>query len=188
MNTTKRQRDPLGRSPALYPYGLLALCSAIVITGSVWPIHARSIRADFDTDHRRDRRTSSHVRRPSFFAIPGRCPISARSARRRCWTAYVVSSPNVTLLGLATNLGKGESEAIAIAHERGTLLILDDRLARRHAGLIGVEVTGTLGVLLRAKRDGHIPRVSPLLSRLTELGFHLSSQTRQAVLNLAGES
>jgi hypothetical protein len=50
MNTTKRQRDPLGRSPARYAYGLLALCSAIAITGSAWPIYARSIRADFDID------------------------------------------------------------------------------------------------------------------------------------------
>jgi predicted nucleic acid-binding protein len=37
------------------------------------------------------------------------------------------------------DLGKGESEAIAIAHERGALLILDDGLARRHAGLISSE-------------------------------------------------
>jgi predicted nucleic acid-binding protein len=102
--------------------------------------------------------------------------------------ATVVSSPNVTLLGLATDLGRGESEAIAIAHERSTLLILDDGLARRHAGLIGVEVTGTLGVILRARNEGHLPRVTPLVIRLTELGFHLSSQTRDAFLKLAGES
>ena len=43
----------------------------------------------------------------------------------------VVSSPTLSLLALATDLGKGESEAIAIAHERNGLLILDDALARR---------------------------------------------------------
>ena len=83
----------------------------------------------------------------------------------------IVSSANLALLALATDLGKGESEAIAIAHERNALLILDDGLARRHASLIGVTLTGTLGVLLKAKANGHIPEVAPLVAKLTELGF-----------------
>lgn len=49
MNHTKRQYDPLGRSTPLYRHRLHALCLAIAITGSAWPIHARSIRAAFDT-------------------------------------------------------------------------------------------------------------------------------------------
>lgn len=102
--------------------------------------------------------------------------------------AVVVSSPTLALLALATDLGKGESEAIAIAHERNALLILDDALARRHANLIGVTLTGTLGVLLKAKSDGLIPNVSTLVGRLTQLGFRLSAQTREAVLKLAKES
>jgi predicted nucleic acid-binding protein len=100
----------------------------------------------------------------------------------------VASSPTLVLLALATDLGKGESEAIAIAHERDALLILDDALARRHASLIGVRLTGTLGVLLKAKAEGQIPMVAPLVSRLTELGFWLSDKTREAVLRLARET
>lgn len=102
--------------------------------------------------------------------------------------AVVVSSPNLALLALATDLGKGESEAIAIAHERNALLILDDALARRHASLIGVTLTGTLGVLLKAKSGGLISQVSPLVARLIELGFRLSAQTREAVLKRANEA
>jgi len=70
--------------------------------------------------------------------------------------ARVVSSPTLALLALATDLGKGEAEAIAIAHERNALLILDDGLARRHAKVVGVTFTGTLGVLIKAKTAGHI--------------------------------
>jgi uncharacterized protein len=102
--------------------------------------------------------------------------------------ARVVSSPTLALLALATDLGKGEAEAIAIAHERNALLILDDGLARRHAKLIGVTLTGTLGVLIKAKVAGHIPTVPPLVSRLTDLGFRLSEQTRETVLKLANEA
>lgn len=92
------------------------------------------------------------------------------------------------MLALATDLGKGESEAIAVAHERGALLILDDALARRHASLLGITLTGTLGVLLKAKTAGHIPKIEPLVVRLTELGFRLSAQTRDAILKLALET
>jgi predicted nucleic acid-binding protein len=99
----------------------------------------------------------------------------------------VVSSPNLALLALATDLGRGETEAIAVAHERRALLILDDALARRHAGLLGLECTGTLGVLLKAKAVGHLTRVAPLVGRLVELGFRLHPRTRDAVLRLAGE-
>lgn len=102
--------------------------------------------------------------------------------------ARVVSSPTLALLALATDLGKGEAEAIAIAHERNALLILDDGLARRHAKLVGVTLTGTLGVLVKAKTAGHLSEVAPVVSRLTELGFRLSDQTRDAVLKLANES
>jgi hypothetical protein len=49
MKPTKRHSDPLGRSTAPHRYRLHALCLAIAITGSVWPIQARSIRAAFDT-------------------------------------------------------------------------------------------------------------------------------------------
>jgi predicted nucleic acid-binding protein len=101
--------------------------------------------------------------------------------------ARVVSSPTLALLALATDLGRGEAEAIAIAHERNALLILDDGLARRHAKLVGVTLTGTLGVLVKAKATGHISTVAPLISRLTELGFRVSEQTRDAILKLANE-
>jgi predicted nucleic acid-binding protein len=76
----------------------------------------------------------------------------------------------------------------AIAHERNALLILDDGLARRHAKLVGVTLTGTLGVLVKAKTAGHITEVAPVVSRLRELGLRLSDQTRDAVLKLAHES
>ncbi len=102
--------------------------------------------------------------------------------------ARVVSSPTLALLALATDLGKGEAEAIAIAHERNALLILDDGLARRHAKLVGVTLTGTLGVLVKAKTAGHITEVAPVVSRLRELGFRLSEQTRDAILKLANEA
>jgi hypothetical protein len=60
-------------------------------------------------------------------------------------------------------------------------------LARRVAIAKGIPIKGTLGLLLDAKRIGHLATVEPSLDRLQGLGFRLAQQTREAVLKLAGE-
>ena len=93
-----------------------------------------------------------------------------------------------TLLPLVTNLGDGEKEVLALGLEAtDALLVLDDRNARRYAIAAGLEVTGTLGLLMLAKERGLIDSIRPALDRLQELQFRLSAATRQMVLNLAGE-
>ena len=49
MKPTKRQSDPLGRSTTRHRYSRYLVSLAIAITGSVWPIQARSIKPIFDT-------------------------------------------------------------------------------------------------------------------------------------------
>lgn len=92
------------------------------------------------------------------------------------------------LLALATDLGRGEREVLALALQTpDALAVLDDGLARQYARLIGVGFTGTLGVLLKAKQAGHLTALAPVLAQLEQLRFRLDSATRQAVLKLAGE-
>ena len=67
------------------------------------------------------------------------------------------------------------------------MLILDERLGRLHAEALRLTFTGTMGILLRAKAAGRIPRIEPLLEDLDRLGFRLSARTRAAVLKQAGE-
>jgi len=66
-------------------------------------------------------------------------------------------------------------------------MILCGQLARQLANRLDLHYTGTLGLLLDAKRAGLIPTVAPLLEQLQALRFHLASETRAAVLKLAGE-
>ena len=96
-----------------------------------------------------------------------------------------VSAP---ALPLAADLGPGESAVLALALETpGSSVILDDALGRRAAELLGIPFTGTLGLLLSAKEKNLIPAVAPILDRLSELRFRVSTSTRSAVLQLAGE-
>ncbi len=91
-------------------------------------------------------------------------------------------------LPLASHLGPGESAVLALALESSDpAVILDDSLARQAAEHLHIPLIGTLGLLLNAKRVGLLPAIAPCLDRLNQLRFHVSSQTRIAVLRAAGE-
>lgn len=64
---------------------------------------------------------------------------------------------------------------------------MDDRLARQIADLQGLKVTGTVGVLLKAKKKGYIDAVAPLIEKLLSCGFRLSDNLRSNIIRLAGE-
>ena len=72
----------------------------------------------------------------------------------------VVQSSNFGLIAFPSILGKGEKEAMAIALEYpNSTLILDDQNARKFAKALGIRITGTLGVLLKAKECNYIDSV-----------------------------
>ncbi len=85
-------------------------------------------------------------------------------------------------------LHEGEVEVMILAQEKkADLLILDDNAAKKTAKYLGLTVTGTLGVLLKAKRQGIIDKISPLLSELKQNGFYIDSALENMVLEQAGE-
>ncbi len=86
------------------------------------------------------------------------------------------------------DLGPGETEVLMLALElRDVVVVLDDGLAWQVAETLGLPLTGTLGLLLDAKRKGLVPAVAPLLDQLHALRFRVSAPTRAAILRLAGE-
>jgi len=89
---------------------------------------------------------------------------------------------------LVTHLGPGETQVLMLALEMPeAVAVLDDALARQVAEVLNLKLTGTLGLLIDAKKAGLISAVGPLLDQLQALRFHLATQTRIAVLKLAGE-
>jgi predicted nucleic acid-binding protein len=91
-------------------------------------------------------------------------------------------------LPLSADLGPGETEVLMIALESSDpIVVLDDGLARQFAESLNIRLTGTIGLLLDAKRAGLIETLTPLLDQLQSLRFRLSPHTRKTVLRLAGE-
>ena len=89
---------------------------------------------------------------------------------------------------LLSDLDRGEAEVIALAQElNAELVIIDERLARRHARRLGFTLTGTLGVLLKAKERELVPAVGPLIYQLRQGGIWLDDVLVAEVLRLAGE-
>ena len=85
-------------------------------------------------------------------------------------------------------LHHGEVSVLALAEEHNArLVIIDEPKARRYAQQIGLQVTGTIGVLLFAKERGLINAVSPSIAELQACGFYLSSSLIDKALQLAGE-
>jgi len=89
---------------------------------------------------------------------------------------------------LLLDLGEGEAEAIVLASEKeGSTLVLDDKKARKIAAELGLKFTGTLGVLMRAKREGALGELRPLLEEIEKRGFRISGALKERVLKLVGE-
>lgn len=93
-----------------------------------------------------------------------------------------------TFVPLVTDLGPGETEVLMLALETPeATVVLDDALARQLAEMLGLRLTGTIGLLLDAKAAGLAPALTPVLDQLQALRFRLAPHTRAAVLKLAGE-
>jgi predicted nucleic acid-binding protein len=89
---------------------------------------------------------------------------------------------------LEMQIDKGESSAIALALEiPDSLLILDDIKARKVATQLGLSITGTLGIIIKAKLEGIIPSVIPILNKIKQTDFRLSDEVELQVLKASME-
>ncbi|MEP0928240.1 DUF3368 domain-containing protein [Leptolyngbya sp. PL-A2] len=99
-----------------------------------------------------------------------------------------VTLPSPALIPNETDLGKGEAEVIAVGlTQANCLLVLDDQLGRQIAQLYDLSCTGTLGILLKAKRLGYIDKVQPLIRQLQHCGMWLGEQLIEQILKQTGE-
>ena len=111
-------------------------------------------------------------------------------ARRAGWLAVQAPSDLPLLRHLRHELDAGEAEVVALAVERGaSLVLLDESEARRLASTFGLEKTGIIGILIRARMAGRIERLAPELVRLrTDSGFWIDERLFQRALQVVGEA
>jgi predicted nucleic acid-binding protein len=112
-----------------------------------------------------------------------------REARRSDWARVVSVTETDTSQRLHQMLDTGEADALALASQIGAdLILLDEAAARKQAEGLELRKTGTIGLLLRAKRDGLIDEVRPELEALRATSFWIDDPLYQRVLRAADES
>ena len=89
---------------------------------------------------------------------------------------------------LELQLDKGEASAIALALETPhSTIILDDYKARQIAEKLKISYTGTIGVIIKAKLKGIVMSIKPILNKMKQSGFRLSTEIELQALKEAKE-
>jgi predicted nucleic acid-binding protein len=90
---------------------------------------------------------------------------------------------------LLNSLDSGEAAVIQLAiNENIQTVCIDEATGRRVARLSGLSVTGTVGILLRAKREGYSISIQQSIQRMLARGIRLSTTVINSALEQAGES
>lgn len=90
------------------------------------------------------------------------------------------SSSNYALIEqLSFSLEIGEATSIALALELGNcLLIIDEKKGRRTARQLGIEITGTFGVVMNGIESGLIADPGTIVERVERSGFRISDNLK----------
>ena len=102
----------------------------------------------------------------------------------------IVSITNTDLRdSIALSLDYGESEVITLAKEMTIdMVVIDEYAGRHYAQMLGLNVVGTLGILLRAKELGKVQQIKPLMELLVTHERYINKSLFDKILVLADEA
>ncbi len=104
------------------------------------------------------------------------------------WAKIQNPKDQVLVNVLEASLDEGEASAIALAIEiRNCTLILDDFAARNFAKQMNLKLTGTLGILIKAKNMGVLPAIRPVIFKLKAVNFRISEKIEKEIYAQSGE-
>lgn len=122
-------------------------------------------------------------------ALDGRDKPGADHILRSKWIKIEFLQNKKVAESLEKDIDYGESEAIALALEMDAdIVLLDDKLARAVAKSLGLNILGTVGILIWAKKAGLIESLRTELHKLLIHGnFRLSNPLIRMALHEVGE-
>ncbi|MEH1866036.1 MAG: DUF3368 domain-containing protein [Nostoc sp.] len=90
---------------------------------------------------------------------------------------------------LLNSLDLGEASVIQLAlNESIKTVCIDETVGRRIARLSGLTLTGSIGILLRAKKEGYPMLMRQAIERMLNRGIRLSETVIAVALQQAGET
>jgi predicted nucleic acid-binding protein len=101
------------------------------------------------------------------------------------WVSVIPVKDTFKIKLLINTLDIGEASTIALAAEvDNPLIILDDGKARRYAKNIGLAITGTLGILMKAQETGIIHDALEAVADLRKIGFWIPDKFEDEVIRI----
>ena len=89
---------------------------------------------------------------------------------------------------LSLIVDEGEAEAIALASELNSMILIDEKKGRSYARNLNLRVRGTLGLSLDAKKKGIVKSVTECIEKLKRAGYYLDDELIEALLIKSGEA
>lgn len=88
-----------------------------------------------------------------------------------------------------TQLHDGEVEVMILSKEIGAdVVLIDGANAKKHAKYLDLPVTGTLGILIKARQKGYVEELKPILDQMVQNGIYISQSVIQMCLEQVGEA
>lgn len=104
------------------------------------------------------------------------------------WIRVKKATDEKSLRVLSLIVDSGEAEAIALALELDTMILIDERKGRNYARDLNLKVRGTLGLFLEAKKKGIVKSVKECIDKLKSAGYYLDDELIVALLTKSGEA
>jgi len=104
------------------------------------------------------------------------------------WIRVIKVQDRLAVDVLLDEMDLGEVETIILAREMNAdWVLMDEKKGRRKLAQLNIPKIGTIGILLKAKQLGLIPKLKPEIENLQKSGFGIGQAIVNDVLKLAGE-
>lgn len=136
----------------------------------------------------------SKINEIGLLRLPGRnvltTPIITQEFKKSLpeWIEIINPPEDKIEIIIRMNLDRGEASAMALAMNiERSILIIDDLKARKVADKLNLRYSVTLGLILRAKQEGILPAIKPVIEKIDTTDFRIDKHLLQSVLIQAGE-
>lgn len=92
-----------------------------------------------------------------------------------------IESKLVNLFIKEMNLGRGEAEVVVLAYDTGIPVLIDDLKARKLAEELGLRISGTIELLMKAQKMNIIKSAFEKVLELKKKGFYISDEILEQV-------
>lgn len=114
--------------------------------------------------------------------------ISVPDLRALPWIIEIQPSQAITI-SILLELDKGEKYTLQMAKElKADRVIIDEKIGRDVAEYLGLEVTGTLGILLKAKQNGWVESFTESANAMSDQGIHYNKALIKKLAKAIGEN